>query len=784
MVSPDSLQLVERSNDGIIIIQDGLLKFGNSKILRMTGYELKEALERPFIDFVDPEYAGIVIEHYRNRIAGKEVPDRYEIGILTKDGAVIPVEINSSVIDFDSKQAIMAVVRDISDRKEFEEELHRNYQVQFIINQLLNTSFKNISFQEKLEEIIDHIISIPWLPITRRAAIFTVDKEREMLLMKVHRGRSESEVELCSRIPFGKCVCGRAARSGRIEFAGKIDERHDILYEGINEHGHYCVPVISSSREVVGLFNIQLEAGHEVDEKKMEFLGSIANVIAGTIERDQAAGEIENLSRFPSENPFPILRVTKTGTIIYANKASGESFGDWSCKTGRCLPREFNSKIRDVFEIGSVKQFEIDHGERIYSFEAIPVVDKDYVNLYGHDITESRKREDEINKLLSAIEQSADILFITCREGNIEYVNPAFEEVTGHTKIEALGKTPRILQSGMMSNDYYRKVWGTIIAGNVIKAEVVNRRKNGEIWHYDQTITPLIDSNGEITHFISTGKDVSERKRLERDRDNLYEDLKKAYTELKEAQAKLIQSEKLAGMGTMAAGVAHEINNPLQVIIGMAEMIQEGEELAQVREDTREILQASERIRHITENLTRYSRNVKTIERKPINLNDVIERSIGMARFSSEFRQIEVTKELDEIPDITANFGEMQQVFINLLTNAAQAMADEGTLTIGTASNSNRITVLVKDTGEGIPEENLEKIFDPFFTTKEAGKGTGLGLHVIRQIVEKHGGKIEVKSEVDRGTSFTLLFPIERKDYQPNEKAPGGQPPMGKDFFG
>ena len=886
MAVPESSYFIERSNDGIIIIQDGIVRFGNPKMIEMTGYGIEEAVGRPFIEFINPEFKEVVAERYRRRMAGKEVTGRYEIEILTKDGTIIPVEINASIIDYHGKPANMAIVRDISERKKAERELERNLQSQFIINQLLNTSLKNISFEAKLEEIIDQIITIPWLPIRKRGAIFTVEPGSEILVMKATRGRTEYEEKLCAEMPFDRCLCGRAARSGQIEFAETIDDRHDILYKGVTAHGHYCVPIKSGSEEIMGLFNIQLDEGHESDEEEMEFLRSAANVIGGIIERHRAEKEIENMSRFPSENPHPILRVAKDGTFAYANQSSHELLDNWNCEAGQCLPSELSEQIREIYKADSVKRIEVEHSDRIFSFEAIPLVDKGYVNLYGRDITESKKAEIEINKLFNAVEQSADILFIADRDGNIEYVNPSFEIVTGYSKTEAIGKTPRILKSGLMHDHYYETVWKTIRSGEVIRAEVLNRRKNEELFYYDQTITPIKDENGNVTHFVSTGKDVTERKRMEetmklldkavessingiviadlegrltyvnpsfvtmwgyddrsevlgrtatelwrephkaletlgrlqvdgkylgemsavkrdgtifevqlagsmifdenetpinvmasfvditekklaeeellrnyRELKKIKDELEKAYRELKEAQVKLIQSEKLAGMGTLAAGVAHEINNPLQMIIGMSEMILEDEDPGQVSEDAREILEASDRIQQITENLTSYSRNVKTMENEPVNLNDIIEKSIGMSRFSASFRQMSIDKELNELPEIHGNPGELQQVFINLFQNAAHAMGEEGTLTIRTEFEDDGITVYVTDTGKGIPREDLARIFDPFFTTKEVGKGTGLGLYIIHQIMEKYNGVIEVESEVGKGTTFTLRFP-------------------------
>ena len=260
------------------------------------------------------------------------------------------------------------------------------------------------------------------------------------------------------------------------------------------------------------------------------------------------------------------------------------------------------------------------------------------------------------------------------------------------------------------------------------------------------------DDGGAPSAMAGTVLDITSRKQAETE-------LKQAYDELKRAQAHLIQSEKLAGMGTMAAGVAHEINNPLQVIMGMSELLMEGDDIEQVREDAREILAASDKIKSIVKNLSIYSRDAKTLRILPFDLNEVIRKSVSVARYSTKFLDIGVRLDQGELPEMVGNPGEIQQVFINLITNAVDAMEDSGLLSIRTCHEGNSIRVEVSDTGKGIPADEMNRIFDPFFTTKEVGKGTGLGLHVIHEIVKKYNGKIEVESEVGEGTTFRMEFP-------------------------
>ena len=246
---------------------------------------------------------------------------------------------------------------------------------------------------------------------------------------------------------------------------------------------------------------------------------------------------------------------------------------------------------------------------------------------------------------------------------------------------------------------------------------------------------------------------------IERKRASL--ELEQAYTALKETQAHLVQSEKMAGIGTLATGVAHEINNPLQVVIGMTEEIAYGDNLEQIHEDAREVLEATERIRKTVDELTYYSHDAQTLDEiKPVDLNLAIRKSLKMAKYIPGFKRLRLTTELSATSPIHANPGKLQQVFTNLITNAVAAMPEGGELTLTTDHHDDHVRVRIRDAGSGIPAEKRSKIFEPFFTTKKKGEGTGLGLYIVHQIVTKHNGDIVLASCEGEGTTFTITFPL------------------------
>jgi signal transduction histidine kinase len=234
-------------------------------------------------------------------------------------------------------------------------------------------------------------------------------------------------------------------------------------------------------------------------------------------------------------------------------------------------------------------------------------------------------------------------------------------------------------------------------------------------------------------------------------------------TEEQRLQDQLIQSEKLAGIGVLASGVAHEINNPLSGIIGMAELAMDDDDPENKKAYLADILTCAQRISEITKGLRSYSRISKQEEQVPMDVNEVLESSLKMVHMTTKTSPVEVVKKLEPVEKIEAGSGEIQQVFTNLVTNAFQAMDGKGgKLILSTRQLKDFVEVKVTDNGGGIPQKFLNKIFDPFFTTKKQGEGTGLGLNIVYRIITKYEGTIDVESQEGVGTTFIIRFPVRR----------------------
>ncbi len=366
----------------------------------------------------------------------------------------------------------------------------------------------------------------------------------------------------------------------------------------------------------------------------------------------------------------------------------------------------------------------------------------------------SDKTGDILRKLWQALDQSVDPIAITDRSGIIEYVNPGFEILTGYSKNEALGSSLRILRPEKESPEVFDEMWRTVVSGNTFRGNVVNRKRNGEAFSVDKTITPLRDNAGLITHFISTDRDITERRKLE---------------------LQLQQGHKMDAIGRLAGGVAHDFNNLLMVISSYAELMLDSlSSKHPLRRNVQEIMGASRRAADLTRQLLVFSRKqVQTLQF--LDLNSVIhEISRMLLRLIGE--DIEYTFVPGEnLGVVKADSVQIEQVLMNLAGNARDAMADGGKLTIETAAvrldenyvqkhavvpAGDYILLTVTDSGAGILPQDLPHIFEPFYTTKKETEGTGLGLATVYGIVKQSGGFVWVYSEVGMGTTFKIYLPV------------------------
>lgn len=381
-----------------------------------------------------------------------------------------------------------------------------------------------------------------------------------------------------------------------------------------------------------------------------------------------------------------------------------------------------------------------------------------------NEIAEREKAERISFVLQRAVEHSPTAILITDTEANIEYVNPKFTEDTGYTLDEAIGKDPRVLQSGLTNREKYSRMWDPIKAGGQWEGELYNKKKNGEFYWSSESILPLKNENGQTTHYLALEHDITAWRKSEEEatlaNQRLAEvnatleqrvadrtsDLQHSNNRLIEAHYQLVRTEKLAAIGQLAAGVAHDLRNPLGAIKnaiyylnGKLLNLEPVIENPRITEFLKIIDDEVEHSNKIIGDLMDFAR-ITTPTFVPADLGTMVQDSLSKIELrEGTFINIVNGYHADSL-EVQVDGQQLHRVFQNLIINAQDAMLDGGVITVRTTQNDGFAEVAITDTGEGIKPENINKIFDPLFTTK--AKGTGLGLAVCQQIVSKHGGDI------------------------------------------
>ncbi|RLB33258.1 MAG: hypothetical protein DRH11_09395 [Deltaproteobacteria bacterium] len=389
-----------------------------------------------------------------------------------------------------------------------------------------------------------------------------------------------------------------------------------------------------------------------------------------------------------------------------------------------------------------------------------------------------RKRNEEIETILDSIQ---DFILVITPQMEIVEVNRSFLDQMGYTREEVIGrKCHEVFQKINRQCSFSDIVCplNEVILNKRPSQQVLTRVDHrGEQRYIEVTIFPMWEKQGKISKFIEISRDITERKRQDEEITRRLEEMVEQRTrELKETHAKLLHQDKMASLGKLSASVVHEVNNPITGILNltmlMKRILDEGapgeKELKQFRNYLELMDTETRRISRIVSNLLAFSRQSK-MEPKLLNLNKVIEKTLLLNANLLKINRVQIEKELDpELPELVGSEDQLQQVFMNLVSNAVEAMENTGEKRIlgiktRNASEQGKLYVSFRDTGVGIPPEDLSRLFEPFFTTKKKGKGVGLGLSVAYGIVEEHGGSIRVRSRVGEGSTFTVELPLRKE---------------------
>ncbi len=400
---------------------------------------------------------------------------------------------------------------------------------------------------------------------------------------------------------------------------------------------------------------------------------------------------------------------------------------------------------------GRIRKGNHGHLDVVIRFTPVPNTSgdcKEITLVQLHDVTKELQDGLALKRFQYVTENTVNPIQITDLNGKMIYVNPAFERFSGYSKEELMGNDPSIFSSGKHSKGFWTRMWDIITTGKAWQGEIENKRKDESIIHSNLLISPIMNEHGIIIGYFGVHSDITDRRNLEK---------------------QLIHTQKMESIGTLAAGVAHEVGNPLASISAIVQIIQRSTEDSFIRDKLELVKNQITRISKIIRDLVDFSRP-SNYELKLTDINANLKEAVEIVRVGTKAKSLDFIMELSsEVPMLPLVSDQIQQVFVNILINAVDAITDQaakigtafkGSIVLETYLQGDFVYIIMQDNGTGIPEEFVTKIFEPFFTTKKEGKGTGLGLWVSYGIIKNFQGDIEAKRVSPHGTKFKIRLPI------------------------
>jgi two-component system NtrC family sensor kinase len=396
--------------------------------------------------------------------------------------------------------------------------------------------------------------------------------------------------------------------------------------------------------------------------------------------------------------------------------------------------------------------FQKKKGERFWvRISSMPVMNEGefkYLLFNWVDITHRKQVEEALRqsekKYKNLAEATSDMIWEADENGIFTFVSPRIKELLGYEAKELIGKKRTLDLAPRAEARKWLKRFKEISVKKepFFGFEITHLHKNGTPVLFETSGIPNFDSAGNFRGYVGINKNITERKLIEE---------------------QLMLTDRLASIGELASGIAHELNNPLTSVIGFSQLLLEEDIPQNLKEDLGTIYSEAQRASAIVKNLLTFARK-HTPLRQLSQVNNILEDVLKLRAYEHKVNNIELERNFAaDLPEVMADYFQMQQVFLNIIVNAESAMLEangRGKLVITTSRHNNTVNVAIADNGPGIARKNLRRVFDPFFTTKEVGKGTGLGLSICHGIVAEHGGRIYAESMVNKGATFVIELPV------------------------
>jgi len=770
------LASVVTSSDDAIIVKDldGEIIRWNKGAEKIYGYSQSEVVGKSIALIIPAERSREMLDIVARIQQGQSV-DHFETTRIRKDGQQIDVSLTISPVKDGRGNVVGAstIARDITEQKRSEQSL-REAQAALKIkaeglertNEAIRGLYKEIAEKTarleasqreilKAKDIAERIYKV--VP----SAIFTVDQNRRITSWNNKAaeitGYSEEEAlgRECTLFCEQPCKegCGlySDAREKPIVQAQATIRRKDGVMRTILKNVDLLkdldgniVGGAESFEDITERFVAEQKI--KESEEKYRHLVEHANSV---ILRLDSGGRIiffnEYAEKFFGFSKEEILGQHVVGTIVPTTDSQGD---DIALLIQKILDDPENYEINENENICK-------DGRRVWIRWSNKVVlnektkEKELLSV-GSDMTQIKKTQEQLSRLSRAVEYSPATVVVTDPHGDIEYVNPKFCQVTGYTAQEAIGRNPSILKSGEQSTEFYKNLWETILHGDEWRGQFSNKKKNGEIFYEDASISAVRDDKGKIINFIAVKEDVTEKRQ----------------TEEKAKEAMRIKSDFISV-------VSHELRTPLTAIKEGVSIVADGV-TGDINKEQQEFLDVAKR------NVDRLSRLINdvldfqkldaqqmTFELLPHDVNAVVQEVAATMKHVAEKEGVMLVVEPGmDLPVVKFDKDRITQVLTNLVNNAIKYAPGKPVL-IETSRQKNTVAVAVVDQGDGIKEEDMDKLFQTFSQLqkgKERKTGsTGLGLAICKKIIEQHSGKIWVESQFGKGSKFIFLLPIEER---------------------